>query len=100
IEHPLVADAEVDSLAQVEDRPERAVFLPRTDDRFDRGATDVANAAESEADLRLADHRELVAGFVDVRRQDLEPRLLCAGHVKLPRLVDVLNHVVRVADLR
>ena len=56
--------------------------------------------AKAESDLGLSDDGELVAGFVDIRGQDLEARLLCAGNVKLPRLVDVLDDVVRVADLR
>src|SRR6476646_10262599 len=99
-QNALVADAQVDSLAELEQRVEGAVLLSCVEDRIDRGAPDVTDSTEPEANVPLADDRELVAGFVDVRRKYLESRFLCARHVQLPRLVDVLDDVVRVADLR
>ena len=60
-EHPLVAHAQIDPIAQIEQRAERTILMARVDDRVDCGASDIANAAKAEADLRVADHCELVA---------------------------------------
>src|SRR3954470_810364 len=57
-EDALVAEAEVDPSAEVEDRLERLLGTGR-DDAVDRAAPDIADRAESEADFLLTDDREL-----------------------------------------
>jgi hypothetical protein len=89
LEHALVADAEVDPLAEIVERGEGALGA-RGDDRLGGAAADVADGAEAEADALVADHGELPARLVDVRREDLDP--------EVARLVDVLHHRVGVAD--
>ena len=60
--------------------------------RLDGAPADVADGAEAEADPLLAHDGELEARLVHVRRQHLE--------AQLARLVDVLHHLVGVADFR
>src|SRR2546423_10757500 len=100
LEHALVADAEIDSLAELEQRLEWSVRLPGADDGINRGSSDVPHSAQPKADLGLPDDGELVAGLVDIRRKDFNSRLFSAGNMELPRLVDVLHDAVGIADLR
>src|SRR6478672_6616858 len=89
LEDALVAHAEVDVLAQCIERGDRP-FLARGEDRVDGGPPDVADRAESEADLLVADDGELVTGLVDVGGKDLDP--------ELTRLIDILHDAVGVTD--
>ena len=91
LDHTLVAQPQVDPVAQLDERAVRTSLPPR-DDRCDRALADVADGAEPEADPPLTDDRELVARFVHVGREDLQ--------VELARLVDVLHDAVGVADFR
>src|SRR6185503_11268962 len=61
LEHPLVAQTQVDALAEIEETPERALLRTRGEQGVDRRASNVANGAEAEAYALLGDHRELVA---------------------------------------
>src|SRR3954468_20078421 len=60
LEHALVADAKVDSLAQIEDRLEGAILGAGGKNGINRRSANVPDAAQSEAKLRLADDGELV----------------------------------------
>src|SRR4029079_3385423 len=73
------------------ERRERT-FSSSGKNRIDRRPADVAYRAESEADSLFADHRELVAGFVDVGRKHLD--------ADFARLVDELDDAVGIADRR
>src|ERR1051326_2939718 len=91
LDHLLVAGAEVDVLAEAEERLEAADAAARLEDRLDRSLSDALHSAEAEADVR-ADYGERVVRFVDVRRQDLD------AHLR--RLVDELHHRVGAVHLR
>src|SRR5881275_723889 len=93
-EDALVADPQIDSLAEVEERAERTILRACTDDGIDRGSSDIANTAEPKTNTGVADDSELVARLVDIRRQNLEARFFCPGHMELARLIDVLDDVV------
>src|SRR6476660_7440714 len=99
-EDALVADAKVDSLAQIEQGAERSALSAGSENRIDCGASDVSDSAKAKPNLPITNDSELVARFVDVGRKNLESRLLYAGNVELTRLVDVLDDVFEVADLR
>ena len=91
LDHPLVAEPEVDALHQVGQRlvPARA---PPCDDRLDGAAAHVAHGAQPETDPLVRHDGELEPRFVHVGREDLA--------TQLARLVDVLHHLVGVADFR
>src|SRR6185503_15716822 len=72
LEHPLVADAQVDTLAKVEQGAEGSVLRSRGEYRIDRCSSDVADAAEPKTNPGVTDDGELVTRFVDVGRQDLQ----------------------------
>src|SRR5437016_13066471 len=91
LEDALVAEAQVDPIAQVDERAVRPPRGPPGENRLDRARADVLDRAEAEAEPAVADHRELEPGLVDVRRQHLE--------AELARLVDVAYDVVGIADL-
>src|SRR5216683_7385841 len=63
-DHPLVAEAEIHAVAQLDQRTVGRVATAR-DDRGDRAFTDVAHGAESETNAGVADDRELVTRLVD-----------------------------------
>ena len=84
-EHALVEQAQIDVLAEFEDRFEAAQLLAGGDDRFDGVAADVLHRGQAEAD-RLAVRSEVRVGNVDVGRFD--------GNAHLAAFVDVLDHVV------
>src|SRR3989440_9158836 len=72
LEDALVAEAQVDPVAQVDERAVRPPRGPPGENRLDRARADVLDRAEAEAEPAVADHRELEPGLVDVRRQHLE----------------------------
>src|SRR5687767_4341735 len=80
-EDALVAQPEVDALAEVEQRL-GWLLRARREHRVDCRLADVPDRAESESDPLLADDRELVARLVHVRGEYLDP--------ELARLVDEL----------
>ena len=91
LDHFLVARAQVDRFAELEERCEPPLLLARFEDRFDGAAADAFHRAEAEADVR-ADHGEGVVRLVDVRRQDAD------AHLR--RLVDELHHEVGAVHFR
>src|SRR5256885_12998396 len=91
LEDALVAEAQVDPVAQVDERAVRPPRGPPGENRLDRARADVLDRAEAEAEPAVADHRELEPGLVDVRRQHLE--------AEPARLLDLAHDVVGIADL-
>ena len=92
LDHALVAEPQVDTLAQLHQGAVGPVRVPAREDRFDRPLTHVLDRAQAEADALVAHHRELEARLVHVGGEDEE--------AQLARLVDVTHHVVGIADLR
>src|SRR5205085_473111 len=88
LDHPLVAEPEVDPLAQLYERATGPAGLPPREDRLDRAFAHVLDRAEAKADALVAHHGELEARLVHVGGEDLEPQLA--------RLVDVAHHGVAV----
>src|SRR5690606_17220732 len=70
-ERPAARHAQVDPVDQIEERAERAVARPGVQDRADRRLAHAPDRAQPEPDLRARDRRELPAGLVHIRRQDL-----------------------------
>src|SRR5450432_4243023 len=91
LEDALVAQPQVDAIAEIEERREGRIRA-RSQDRVDRGTADIANRAKAEAHALVADDGELVSRLVDVGGQHFDR--------ELARLVDVFHHGVRIADLR
>src|SRR5438105_2313233 len=92
LEDPLVAQTQIDALAQIEDRRERTLVTARQENRVDRRAADVADRAEPKTDPLVADDGKLIPRFIHIGWEHLD--------VELTRLVDELHDAVRVADRR
>src|SRR5687767_5111361 len=89
LEDALVANAQIDALTEIEDARER-LLRACLEHGIDRGASDVPDRAEAETNSAVANDGELVAGLVDIGRQDLQP--------KLARFGDVLHDAVGIAN--
>src|SRR5439155_7557744 len=55
LDHPLVAEPQVDAVAQVDERAVRPCRGPPCDDRLDRASPDILDRAQPEPDSGVAD---------------------------------------------
>ena len=85
----LVGVARVNTRAKIEQARERAVLRAILDDRLDRFFADALDRAERKAQQFVVLDAEMHAGFVDVRREHVQP--------DAPRFVDVLDDLVGLA---